>query len=36
MLNELAVEAVRSRREQITDEDLESWRPALEREAALA
>jgi len=27
------VEAVRSRKEQITDEDVESWKPALEREA---
>jgi len=27
MLNELAVEAVRSRKEQITDEDVESWKP---------
>jgi hypothetical protein len=26
MFNELAVEAVRSRREQITDEDVESWK----------
>ena len=29
MLNELAVEAVRSRKEQITDEDVESWKPHL-------
>jgi len=36
MLNELAVEAVRSRKEQITDEDVESWKPALEREAVFA
>jgi hypothetical protein len=35
MLNELAVEAVRSRKEQIT-EDVESWEPALEREAVFA
>jgi hypothetical protein len=36
MLNELAVEAVRSRKEQITDEDVESWKPALERETVFA
>jgi hypothetical protein len=36
MLNELAVEAIRSRKEQITDEDVESWKPALEREAVFA
>ena len=36
MLNELAVEAVRVRKEQITDEDVESWEPALEREAVFA
>ena len=35
-LNELAVEAVRSRKEQITDEDVERWKPVLEREAAFA
>ena len=36
MPNELAVEAVRSGKEQITDEDVESWIPALEREAVFA
>jgi len=36
MLNELAVEAVRSGNEQITDEDVERWKPALEREAVFA
>jgi len=36
MLNELAVEAVRSKKEQITDEDVECWKPALEREAVFA
>ena len=36
MLNELAVEAVRSRKEQITDEDVERWKPVLEREAVFA
>ena len=35
MLNELAVEAVKSGKEQISDEDMESWKPALEREAVL-
>jgi hypothetical protein len=36
MLNELVVKAVRSRKEQITDEDVEGWKPALEREAVFA
>jgi hypothetical protein len=36
MLNELAAEAVRSRKEQITDEDVERWKPVLEREAVFA
>jgi hypothetical protein len=36
MLNELAVEAVRSGNEQITDEDVERWKPVLEREAVFA
>jgi hypothetical protein len=36
MLNELIVKAVRSRREQITDDDVEGWKPALEREAVFA
>ena len=36
MLNELAAEAVRSRKEQITDEDVERWKPVLEREAVSA
>jgi hypothetical protein len=34
--SKLAVEAVRSRKEQITDEDVERWIPALEREAVFA
>jgi hypothetical protein len=34
MLNELAIEAVRSG--QITDDDFEHWKPALEREAVFA
>ena len=36
MLNELAVEAVRSGKEEITDDDVEAWKPALEREAVFA
>jgi hypothetical protein len=36
MLNELAIEAVRSGSEQITDDDVEHWKPALEREAVFA
>ena len=36
MLNELAVEAIGSGKEQITDEDVESWKPAREREAIFA
>jgi hypothetical protein len=33
MLNELAIEAVRSGSEQISDDDVERWRPALEPKA---
>jgi hypothetical protein len=36
MLNELAIEAVRSGKEEITDHDVEAWKPALEREAVFA
>lgn len=36
MLNEFAVEAVRSGSGQITDDDVERWKPALEREAVFA
>jgi len=36
MLNELAIEAVRSGKEQITDDDVEAWKPVLEREAVFA
>jgi len=36
MLNELAVEAVRSKKEQITRRGVENWKPALEREAVFA
>jgi hypothetical protein len=35
-LNELAIDAVRSGKEQITDDDIERWKPVLEREAAFA
>jgi len=35
-LNELAIDAVRSGKEQIADDDVEHWKPALEREAAFA
>jgi hypothetical protein len=36
LLNELAIEAVRSGSKQITDDDVEHWKPALEREAVFA
>lgn len=36
MFNELAIEAVRSGKEQITDDDVETWKPVLEREAVFA
>jgi hypothetical protein len=36
MINGLAVEAVESGREQITDEAVESWEPELDTEAAFA
>ncbi len=36
VLNELEVEAVRAGNEQITDEDVERWKPGLEREAVFA
>lgn len=36
ILNELAIEAIQDGRERITDENIESWRPALEKEAAFA
>jgi hypothetical protein len=36
ILNELAVESVRSGKEQITDEDVENWKAALTREAVFA
>jgi hypothetical protein len=36
MLNELAADSVRSGKEQITDEDVKSSKPALEREVAFA
>jgi hypothetical protein len=36
MLNELAIEAVRTGIERITDEAVEAWRPAVEKQAAFA
>lgn len=36
MLNELAIEAVRSGKEQISGDDVERWKPVLEREAVFA
>lgn len=36
ILNELAIEAIRAGTERITDEDIESWKPALEKEAMFA
>jgi hypothetical protein len=36
ILNELAVEAIKSGAERITDEAIESWRPAVEQDAAAA
>ncbi|EZQ15025.1 MAG: hypothetical protein M9939_26935 [Mesorhizobium sp.] len=36
ILNELAIEAIKDGIERITDESIESWRPALEKEAAFA
>ena len=35
-LNELAIEAVRTCSERITDADIEAWKPAVEKEAAFA
>lgn len=35
-LNELAIEAVRTRAERITDEAIEAWRPAVDKEAAFS
>jgi hypothetical protein len=35
-LNELAIEAVRTCGERITDEAIEAWKPAVEKEAAFA
>jgi len=35
-LNELAIEAVSTVGERITDEAIEAWEPAVEREAAFA
>ncbi|WAX98433.1 TniB family NTP-binding protein (plasmid) [Aminobacter sp. NyZ550] len=36
ILNELAIEAIQNGIERITDDSIESWRPALEKEAAFA
>ena len=36
ILNELAIEAIRSGTERITDEDIESWKPALEKDTMFA
>ncbi len=36
ILNELAIEGIKDGIERITDESIESWRPALEKEAAFA
>lgn len=36
ILNELAIEAIQNGTERITDENIESWKPALEKEAAFA
>jgi hypothetical protein len=33
-LNELAIDAIRTRAEKITDEAVEAWRPAIDKEAA--
>jgi len=35
MFNELVIEAVRTGKEQITDDDVETWKPVLERVAFL-
>ncbi|WP_246750655.1 TniB family NTP-binding protein [Martelella lutilitoris] len=36
ILNELAIEAIQDGTERITDENIESWKPSLEKEAAFA
>ena len=36
ILNELAIDAIRAGTERITDEDIESWKPILERETMFA
>jgi hypothetical protein len=36
ILNELTIEAIQEGTERITDEHIESWKPALEKEAAFA
>lgn len=36
MLNDLAIEAIETDVEQITDEAVERWRPVVERQTAVA
>jgi hypothetical protein len=36
ILNELTIDAIRAGTERITDEDIESWKPILERETLFA
>jgi Cdc6-like AAA superfamily ATPase len=36
ILNELAIDAIQAGAERITDEDIESWKPAFEKETAFA
>lgn len=36
MTHELAIEAIRAGTERIADEDIESWKPALEKETVFA
>jgi hypothetical protein len=35
-LNELAIDAIRTGTERITDEAVEAWRPAVDKEAAFS
>ncbi|WP_175493969.1 hypothetical protein [Microvirga guangxiensis] len=35
-LNELAIDAIRAGAEKITDEAVEAWRPAVDKEAAFS
>jgi Bacterial TniB protein len=36
ILNELAIDAIRTGTERITDQDIESWKPAFEKETVFA